>query len=67
MLKLMLKKIAKFFVKYPEYNAIVHALGGIGVGILITYPFVGSHPVRWGTGFLALALLGHIYPIIKSK
>jgi len=59
----MLKKIASYFKKYPEYNALIHALGGIGVGILITYPFVGEHPLRWGIGFLLVALLGHLYPL----
>ncbi len=56
----MLKKIEKYFAKHPTYNAIVHAAGGIGVGILIARPFAGEHPVRWGIFFLALSLAGHL-------
>lgn len=56
-----MKKILAFAKKNPVYVALVHAIGGIGIGILITYPLVGSHPVRWGLAFLALSLLGHAY------
>lgn len=61
------KQSEKYFSKHPTYNALVHALGGVGIGILITYPFVGVHPVRWGVAFLLLSLLGHIYPAVGKK
>ncbi len=51
--------------KYPQYNAIVHALGGIGIGFLLAYPLAGSHPVRWGLAFLGLSILGHLWAIKK--
>ena len=64
----MLKNTEKYFKAHPAFNALTHALGGMGVGILITYPFIGSHPVRWGVILLALSLLGHVYPsLIKKK
>ena len=56
-----MKKAMTFMKKYPEYNAMIHALGGIGVGILIASPIAGEHPVRFGLAFLLLSVLGHIY------
>ncbi len=58
------KKGEGFMKKHPAYNAIVHALGGMAIGILITYPFVGPHPLRWALILSAIALLGHIYAFI---
>ncbi|MBU1472234.1 hypothetical protein KKB64_00400 [Patescibacteria group bacterium] len=40
------KKMKKYFSKYPMFNGAIHVIGGIGIGTLITYPFVGQHPVR---------------------
>jgi hypothetical protein len=56
-----LQKGEKYFSKHPSVNAIVHATGGIAVGILLTYPLVGAHPVRWAIAFGVLSLLGHVY------
>lgn len=61
----MLKKIEKYFAGHPYYNAATHLLIGVGVGILITYPLVVTHPVRWGLLFIGLGLLGHFYPLKK--
>ncbi len=63
--KLMLPKIRKYFREHEMFNATVHFIGGIGVGILITYPLVVTHPVRWGVTLLAIAALGHLYPLIR--
>ncbi len=64
----MLKNAEKYFRQHPMYNSTIHAIGGIGIGILITYPFVGAHPVRWGVALLILSLLGHLYPLtLKGK
>lgn len=60
-----LKKAEKYMKQHTAYNGLIHGLGGIGIGILITYPFIGSHPVRWGVFFLVLSLLGHLYPLLK--
>lgn len=63
----MCKKIKDYFKKYPLYNSSVHVLIGMGIGILITYPFVGSHPVRWGLSVLVVGLVGHLYPLYAKK
>lgn len=34
---------------------------GMGLGVLITYPLVQAHPLRWGVGLLALGLLAHLF------
>lgn len=49
--------------KHPAYNGTIHALGGIGVGILIASPIADPHPVRWGIAFLLLSVLGHLYAL----
>lgn len=56
-------KIRKYFEENPDYNGVIHILAGIGIGILITYPLIGEHPVRWSIIFLTAALVGHLYPI----
>lgn len=55
------RRAEKYFSKHPNVNALVHAVAGIGIGFLLTYPLAGSHPVRWGVTFLVLAALGHLY------
>ncbi|MBM3284136.1 hypothetical protein FJY90_07935 [Candidatus Gottesmanbacteria bacterium] len=60
-------KIRKYFKEHVDYNGLVHLLAGIGVGILVTYPVVGNHPVRWGVLFLLIAVLGHLYPLTIKK
>ena len=56
-----MKKGMNFMKKHPEYNATVHAIGGVGVGILIASPVAGTHPVRFGLAFLLVSVLGHVY------
>ncbi|MDD5147440.1 MAG: hypothetical protein PHV63_02740 [Candidatus Daviesbacteria bacterium] len=62
----MYKQISQYFKNHVYYNSAVHILVGIGVGILLTYPLAGAHPVRWGLGFLALGILGHLCPLVKK-
>lgn len=50
----------KYFTKHPTYNAVVHLVAGIGIGMMLTFPVAGAHPVRWGMAFLAIALVGHL-------
>lgn len=54
------KGVRKYFSKNPDSNSVTHLLLGIGIGVLVTYPYVGSHPVRWGFGFLAAGALGYL-------
>ena len=56
-----MKKGIAFMKKYPAYNATIHAIGGIGIGILIASPVAGIHPVRFGLAFLVVSALGHAY------
>lgn len=63
----MQKKIESYFKKHPYYNSVVHLLIGAGVGVLVTYPFIGIHPLRWGVGFLILGVLGYLYPLGGGK
>lgn len=61
------KIIRKYFKEHIDYNGFVHMFAGIGIGILITYPLVGNHPLRWGMVFLLVAVLGHLYPLFVKK
>lgn len=61
------KKVKQYFSKHPGRNAISHLFIGIGLGILITYPFIGIHPLRWGVFFLALGVIGHLYASFSRK
>ncbi len=54
------KKVMKYFSKHVTYNSIVHAIGGIGVGIILARPIDGAHPVRLGIILIAISLLGHL-------
>ena len=61
------KKVGQYFKNHVMYNSTIHVIAGIGVGILLTYPLAGDHPVRWGVALLALAVLGHLYPLIQKR
>lgn len=61
------KKLIQYFSKHPTFNATAHLLLGIGIGILITYPMAGSHPLRWGLSFIGLSALIHIYAYFKKN
>lgn len=56
-----IKHINKFLSKNTEFNSVIHAMLGIGVGILITYPLIGVHPLRWAIFFIGIAVIGHIW------
>lgn len=59
--------VESYFKRYPAYNALVHAIGGIGLGILLTHTVVDPHTMRWGLGLIVIAVLGHIYPWALKK
>ncbi|OGG15897.1 hypothetical protein A3D78_06975 [Candidatus Gottesmanbacteria bacterium RIFCSPHIGHO2_02_FULL_39_14] len=61
------KKIRQYFSDHPDYNSAVHLIAGVGIGILLTYPLVGQHPIRWSVVLLVVALLGHLYPLAVKK
>ncbi|MFH1186884.1 MAG: hypothetical protein V1697_01775 [Candidatus Levyibacteriota bacterium] len=63
----MYKTAISFFKKHPVYNALVHLVAGAGIGILIAYPVVGAHPLRWGIILLMVVVLGYLPPLTGSK
>lgn len=63
----MNRDLKKYLSRRPLYNTLVSMLGGMGIGILITYPFVGPHPVRWGVALLAIAAFAYIYPLSSDR
>jgi len=56
-----------YFKHHPEYNALVHALGGIAIGILIAEPLIFPHPIRWALIFAGLGIAGHLYTLVAKK
>lgn len=60
------KKITKYLNDHPNYNAFLSIFAGMAVGVMMTYPFVGPHPVRWAVVLLGIATLGHIYPLFTK-
>ena len=63
----MYRQLVAHAKKHPHYNAVIHALIGLGIGILLARPVFTVHPMRWGILFLALGLLGHLYPLATKK
>lgn len=59
------RKLLVYFSRHPLHNALVHILVGMGLGILLTYPLVGRHPLRWGIALLVLGVLGHLWVAMK--
>lgn len=39
---------------------------GIGVGALLTYPFFGTHPVKWGLALIGIGILIALYSKMKK-
>ena len=56
-----MKKVLTFAKKNPAYIGVIHAIGGVGIGILIASPVAGVHPVRWAAAFIIVSLIGHLY------
>lgn len=54
------QKCKKYLSQHPHYNAVVHVLLGMGLGVLLTYPVVQEHPVRWAAAFIILAAFGYL-------
>lgn len=56
-----------YFKAHPEYNAMVHGLGGIAIGILIAGPLIYPHPIRWALVFGGLSVVGHLFTLSAKK
>lgn len=61
------EKATKYFSKHPMYNAMVHFSGGIAIGILVARPFDGGHPLQLAAIFGAIAVAGHLLPLVLKK
>jgi hypothetical protein len=61
------RKMNKYFSKHVFYNSVIHALGGVGIGVLLASPLMFPHPIRWGVLFLGLSILGHVYIYTTKK
>lgn len=61
------KRVHDYFSENIWYTKLVYMIGGIGVGIIISGPFAGVHPVRWGLAFILLAALLHLYPLLSKR
>lgn len=53
--------------KHLNLNTLAYLLAGAGLGILVTYPLAGVHPLRWAGVLLVLSLLVHLYPYFKKN
>ena len=62
-----MEKTMKYFSKYPMYNAVIHASGGIALGVLIARPFDGGHPLKLALIFGGIAVVGHLVPMAMKK
>jgi hypothetical protein len=63
----MIKKMEKYFSKHVYYNSGVHFLIGIGLGILVSRPWAGAHPLRTGLIILLVGVILHAYPVMMGK
>ncbi len=59
------QKYLGYLANHVEFNAAIHVLAGIGLGIIIAGPLIYPHPVRWALVFLALSLMGHLYAYLR--
>jgi hypothetical protein len=62
-----MKKYLEYFRNNPTYNALIHLTLGMGIGILITYPLVRSHPLRVGLALVVVGIVGHLYPLMVKR
>ena len=60
---LIMKKAISFMKKHPVYHAMLHGIGGIGVGMLIVSFIPSMQPVNWGIALVIVSLLGHLYSL----
>lgn len=61
------KKTIKYFSRFPFYNSMVHLSLGLSIGILIARPMDQGHPIKLAFLFGAIAILGHLMPILVGK
>ncbi len=57
----IIKKATSFAKKHPVYVSTIHAIGGIGLGIIIAPLLATLNPTGWGLALIGISLIGHIY------
>lgn len=57
----------KKMAKKSLIHTIANVLVGMGLGVLITYPVVVEHPVRWGVGLVVIGALLRLYQVTSKK
>lgn len=62
-----MKQISKYFKTHASCNAATHFFIGMGIGIMLTFPYFGTHPIRWGLALVAAGLIGYLYPLALKK
>jgi len=62
----LINKIYKYLGKHPHYNSAIHAISGLGIGIIISRPYV-ANPVKWGVLLIVIGIVGHLYPYFVGK
>jgi NO-binding membrane sensor protein with MHYT domain len=62
----MYKKMNNYFSKHVMYTSVIHAVAGIGIGLLVARPFV-SKPVFFGILLLGVSIAGHIFAGMTSS
>ena len=62
-----MKNAIAFMKKHPVYHASIHAIGGIGVGILIMYFFNLQNPLMWALILISISIVGHLYAFLNGK
>ena len=60
-------KQTRYFAKHPFYNSLIHASGGIAIGLIIARPFDGGHPLQLAAIFGIIAVIGHLIPSFMKK
>ncbi len=55
------KSARKYLGAHTQFSGLVHLLFGIGIGVILTYPIAGVHPLRFGFMFLVLGILGYVW------
>ncbi len=60
------EKQNKYFSKHVMYTSVIHAVAGVGFGLIIARPFV-DRPVMWGLILLGIGTLGHLVPFVTKK
>lgn len=57
----------KYFSKHVIFCSLVHAIAGVGFGIIIARPFDMGHPIQLGLLLILIGGVGHIIPFFMKK